>query len=417
MNAIHPSRQTGRSPIQNTPLTKLNPLSAEAAVSIRLWRATGALPPGDLLWESNDPAVYLALDLLQASQATRSAPRGAILVATFPAIQPAILTARRLQWALQGFSEAGAFAAAAAAVLVHSKEDLPGLEADDSALFSLEHAAPGQILLTPKTSEILRDLPGLPLKAVSEAGLCELLWRDSETPWSPLSDEEALSQLIQLNGMENEAPVAPPAPPMPAGADAAPSAIAGAEQVAPPAPALSASRPRLNQRLLIGAAAAAAILLIIVAIVAVSHKAKTVSASMPMQPAATAVAVPRAGGQPQSLPSNPAPKVETGPSTETAEPNRQARNSRAREEAAQSKRTDADAKKPQAVPQKATGDHCDLLPKMLDQAERSREQGHYPDAERQFRAVLACDHNNARALSGLNRVVLARQTEKQTTSP
>jgi len=31
--------------------------------------------------------------------------------------------------------------------------------------------------------------------------------------------------------------------------------------------------------------------------------------------------------------------------------------------------------------------------------------------------VLACDHNNARAQNGLNRVLLARQAEKQANSP
>jgi len=72
------------------------------------------------------------------------------------------------------------------------------------------------------------------------------------------------------------------------------------------------------------------------------------------------------------------------------------------------------ARKPQAnLPRAAAAGNCDLdshmLPKMLDQAERSREQGNYPAALRQFRAVLACDRNNARARSGLDLTELAVQ--------
>jgi hypothetical protein len=65
------------------------------------------------------------------------------------------------------------------------------------------------------------------------------------------------------------------------------------------------------------------------------------------------------------------------------------------------------------LPKAAAAANCDLdsnmLPKMLDQAERNRQQGNYPAALRQFRAVLACDRNNARARSGLDLTELAVQ--------
>jgi hypothetical protein len=47
-----------------------------------------------------------------------------------------------------------------------------------------------------------------------------------------------------------------------------------------------------------------------------------------------------------------------------------------------------------------------MLPRMLDQADRNREQGHYSDAARQYRSVLNCDSNNARAHSGLELTLL-----------
>jgi len=51
-----------------------------------------------------------------------------------------------------------------------------------------------------------------------------------------------------------------------------------------------------------------------------------------------------------------------------------------------------------------------LISKALDQAERSRDQGKYDAAERQFRSVLACEPDNATARNGLERVLLAKQT-------
>jgi hypothetical protein len=62
------------------------------------------------------------------------------------------------------------------------------------------------------------------------------------------------------------------------------------------------------------------------------------------------------------------------------------------------------------VLQKSQGSSCaldsDMLSKMLNQADRNREQGNYPDAARQYRSVLDCDHNNARARSGLDLTLL-----------
>ena len=47
-----------------------------------------------------------------------------------------------------------------------------------------------------------------------------------------------------------------------------------------------------------------------------------------------------------------------------------------------------------------------MLSRMLDQADRNREQGNYSDAARQYRSVLNCDPNNARAHSGLELTLL-----------
>jgi hypothetical protein len=59
------------------------------------------------------------------------------------------------------------------------------------------------------------------------------------------------------------------------------------------------------------------------------------------------------------------------------------------------------------------GGNCTLdsnmLSRMLDQADRNREHGNYSDASRQYRSVLSCDPNNARAHSGLELTLLDMQ--------
>jgi hypothetical protein len=410
MDAIQQSRQLDQTAPVIAPLDKKNPSAARAALSIRLWRVQDLVEPEEPFWKNNDPAACLTRDLIAASGAVTPAVRGKFLVAVFPGIQPAILSARRLQWALQGFSETNEFAATAAAVLVHSSFDLPGLETDDSALQPLEQATPGQTLLTAKAAELLRDLPGLPMQAAAESGLFELLWRGPEETWTRSSDEEAVSQLIKSLGLEHEVPAAMLQPsaavvePPPGTADPVLPAFAiGVESIHQDT-GLAASSPLQNRRLLIGVACAALILVVIGAVFAFSHKGNTsTAANAGPPPSSTAAFVPAVSSVP-----TPAPP----PAAATAKPKPQT--TRDQEKPTHPASTPSEASTPQTNQQKVVAGKCFLdpnfIPKALDQAEKSRDQGKYDAAERQFRQVLACEPDNARARSGLDRVLLAKQT-------
>jgi hypothetical protein len=423
MAVIQQSRQTEQPATQASSAATGSLPSAGASLWIRLWRAHEAAQPGDLPWKSSDPAVCLTL-----------APNGRFLVAGFTGIQPAILTARRLQWAMLGFAEGDRFAGTAAAILVHSGFDPAALEGDAPVLQPLENAAGGQILLTSKTAELLQDLPGLPLQAGTDAGVCELLWRSAEETSGRSADEDALSAFIKLHGLEVEAPPQPVAPAVVAvppargatdrGVRAVPDAVAtqaakafaaeinGVDEAEDPGSGgfdfgVLASRLWAKPRILVGAACAVAILLVIVT-VAISHKGAAKPASVAVQPVSSAAAVPANPAQtPQSQPAAAAP-VATSPAiaTEAVKPSESTQKGRKREEPGQASPAAADAAKSQANQPKIAGGNCDLdsnlLPKMLEQAEKSREEGNYPAALRQFRAVLACDRNNARARSGLD---------------
>ena len=173
--------------------------------------------------------------------------------------------------------------------------------------------------------------------------------------------------------------------------------------------------------MLIGAACAVLIVLVIVT-VAVSHKRTAISAASIVQPASsTAAPLPSGGLPPQPQPTNLAPLTAPGNRTEPAKRNVQTQNVQAQKDRSQGKSgqsdpTASDTTLSQLSKQKATGGKCDLdanlIPKALDQAEKSRDQGNYDAAVRQFRSVLACEPDNPRARSGLERVLFAKQTEK-----
>lgn len=429
MATFQQSRQPDEQATQATPAAKVAQQSGGAALSIRLWRTKESGLSGDWSWQSSDPPVSLTLDLLAASQGVVSASSGRFLLAGFSGVQQAILTARRLQWALLGLGEAERFAGTACAILVHSAPDLPALQADASVLVPLENAAPGKILLTDTTAEFLRDLPGLALQPNADTGLHELVWRNREEEAGRPSDDDVLSQFAKQHGIEIEPqapgqePLTPASPGAPAGTDRGMRPLPVTAGMEAPKPdggevsrfdsELEAPRRSGNLRLFIGGAIAAVILLIVV-VVAITRKGAENPATVAL-PAATALAAPVASANqpPQSPVQGPAPAATaaTGPEpTKSAEPSQKGRK---REEAAQGNPATADAAKSQANQPKVVAGNCDLeanlVPKMLEQAERSREQGNYPAALRQYRAVLACDRNNARARSGLDLTEFAMQ--------
>jgi hypothetical protein len=273
------------------------------------------------------------------------------------------------------------------------------------------------------------------LQTAADGGLSEVLWRAAEATSSGRSDEEALSRLIKLHGLEVEAPalspsqapepIAPVAPAAPFGTDrglrALPVAVEpeavdlGAVGSGDFDPGDSVASRRVKPGLLIGAGCAVAILLALIVVFIVSHKGAEKPAAVAVETAGSTAAPVAGPGQPlqvQAASTVPTTSAVPAPPTKHDEP---AQKVRKHEEAGQGNPSAADAAKAsssqgnlakQDKQARAVGGNCDLdsnlLPKMLDQAERSREEGNYPAALRQFRAVLACDHNNARARSGLD---------------
>jgi hypothetical protein len=418
MAAIQQTREPDDGASQTALLSEGKLLPGPAALSMRLWSMQAGAESSEMRWDGDAPAICLALDIVTASEGKVADRSGRFLIATFPEIQMGILAARRLQWAFQGLADSGGPGGMAVAVLVHCTENPAGqaagfTEHDQAAMGEIEKAGPGQVLLTAKAAEILQDLPGLPMRVATEPLLCELLWNSADKV-SRSADDEAISEFIQQNGLED--PVAAAAVTFVADGLAQAKGEAAFDFGAKD---LAEGRGG-SRRILIAAGCGVAAVLAIGAVFMFSHKSQS-PASVQVQQAAPVLAVSATGEiqtvaqQPQSLtPAAASPStaaaaptvVQTAPRAEAnTQPVKASRNRAGSSESA----------KPNAASTGGATGSCGLdptlVPKMLEQAEASRAGGKYDAAKRQFQAVLNCEPGNQRARSGLDRTISAMHNQ------
>jgi hypothetical protein len=370
----------------------------------------------------------LILDLISASHGKASGPSRNLVSAEFDGIDTAILAARRLQWGLEGFSDSSRSGEFATAILVQYATGIPSSEAEKSALALLEDAAPGQILVDPKTSEALQGLPGLQFQAAPSSTIHELLRPGSAIAPNRSSDEETISAFIQKNGLEIEAPPLVQQPVtqlfVPASmTEKRPDADLPVHRKTRLELLDSVRRYAIGQRVLIGGIGGAVLLLIVIALVAFLHPwtpiPAPVSTPVPTSSAPATVEQPKStsgagtqgspsGANTQNsspiLPSSPQPSEAKRNSTEPLPKNHK-----------QQVVPITPAAKPdrQQAQQKEKTGSCFLesadVPKMLSQADNNRAAGHYEDALRQYDRVLACEPDNERARHGVDLTRLAMQ--------
>jgi hypothetical protein len=410
MAASTQSRKHERAAEQSATRTQGIAAPREACLSVRLWTASGNSEPLPSLWENESPAACLILDQIAASEGIPASRQGDVLTATFPTFQTAVFAARRLQWAVQGFSEAERLQATSLALLVHSPDEQHGETIAEDALHSLEQAAPGEILLTEKAGQPFDRLPGFPLQVASGDGLWELLWRAPESQSTRSYDEQILAQLIEQQGVDHpEQQEQPPA------AEADYAGQAKADYMREPEIARGSSRGKM-----IGLAVAA--LVVVVAVIFYFTQGKSNPAPTPDQT--------QAQTQPQTeqQPATAAHGASVSPSGSPAHLTKQERAEAAAAAKAAQNPAKAEVKPPPVAPvperekpapkpaepppARASGNaRCDLEPSQysgqIDQAWKNLGRGKYNDAKRQFANVLACDPGNSSAKSGLERARMA----------
>lgn len=413
MAAFEQSRQSGKVAAGTAqPPPDSSPLG-EACLFVRLWRTRELGGQHGAAWNTSDPAFCLVVDLISASQGVVSASSSQFVEARFSGIEPAILTARRLQWAIQGFSESDKTADIASAILVQDADDLRDQDLDSSASLYLEQAEPGQVLVSPKNQEFLENLPSLQLQAVPESALFQLLWHSSAIAPDPSSDEEALSTFIKENGLEVEVPPLPQEPPAvpvePKTATKAPGAYAPVVIDQGPYQADPVAFQPMKSRLFMGVGAGVVVLLII-AVVIFLHGGSRHSQNPASTPAADQQGA-GAGGDQNSDNSLKGGSTGRSGATSTAFGKLGAQTKDRRQKNVGTPQLEQ-SKVPPPVSQEVGG-ACNLeasdIPTLLAQAESSRGAGSYDDASRKYRRVLACDRGNAKALNGLNLIRMAKE--------
>jgi hypothetical protein len=244
-----------------------------------------------------------------------------------------------------------------------------------------------------------------------------IVYSNSEASTNPSSNGRSIPQLANANCVEQEIPVAtavladPPAVHVPRVTESVESKVANGEEIVLRGGRVFTRRGRGSVPLIVGSVCVTAVALGIVLFIAVAHHGNRNSAPVAIHPALSSEAAspPIAGHQLQHPPSKPVAAAVTKAPIASIKPALQRKDHR-REASRDSNPIESAPTRSQLASQRVQGDNCNLsqnmLPKMLDQAEKNREQGNYPSAARQYRSVLACDHNNTRARSGLETTLL-----------
>ncbi|HEY1898149.1 MAG TPA: hypothetical protein VGG62_17850 [Terracidiphilus sp.] len=333
------------------------------------------------------PPTTLALDLIKASGGTRDAGGDAVVTAGFPNLQSALLTARRLQWALEGLGGEGGNATAT--ILVHSVQDPSAA----SALAALEKASPGRILLGSSVAESVYQLPNIMLRDASgPGGWREMLWRSAAAA-NPAADEQSMLRQIREMGREDPCP-AEPEPPAPRAVTAtvrpAVSAPMPEDDLLGPVRREPPPAPATKKWLIVGGAAAAAVVFGAVLIPFLAGKHAKTSVPLPA-PATTVVDTPPT--VPAPVIAAPAPVVKTPPT----KPPR----------ALVPKPPRADQPGESATLPKGSS-KCDLteseIPKTLDRADHDLHAGQLEEAQAQYERLVGCPGAREKAQAGLKLV-------------
>ncbi len=350
-------------------------------LSLRLRTQDSGGHAADVSWVADSPAAALAIDVISASGGAPESPQGTLLPVRFGNLQAALLTARRLQWALQGLAE-NAGARVAASIAIHLDQDPPS----GSVAAILENLMPGRALLSLSIAESVQQLPGLSVRETSDGNWRELRWQGADAPTGFSDDEQSVLGLIRVLGRQDPLPPRATAvtPAAPVTGDFQAHDGLG-RSVLEPEPASGTGKLKW---LILGGAATIVIAFaafLIPGIVSGNHS-KT---QAPPPDTSTKTAAP--AGPVTPAPANPPGPVATDKPKPSSKPGKQPRTE---------PKTDQPA-------QKITGS-CDLteadIPRSLERAKKYMYDGNLPAAQAMFQRLLPCPSAHEKAQEGLQSV-------------
>src|SRR5882672_9047011 len=117
---------------------------------------------------NGSPLLGMALDVIRTSGGIPAPEAPDLLSASFPDIKSGLLSARRIQWALEGLAEYAQFKSAMVSVLVDYTDASPGPAWQSSREWALsldrQTGSRGKIFLSQRVSETVEGLPSLSLE-------------------------------------------------------------------------------------------------------------------------------------------------------------------------------------------------------------------------------------------------------------
>ncbi len=349
--------------------------------------------------KSNSPLVAMTLDVTRTSGGLPAPEETDLLSASFPDIKSGLLSARRIQWAIEGLTEYEPLKGAGASILVDYIDGPPRsagpLNREWAQNLDRQRANPGQIFLSQRVCETVEGLPSMSLEVPNTTGLRSWTWKTDQPTASFAADEQAVLGMIHAAGRND--PVVLTSPrliPAPSSSTSIPdlrpiqtSSLGRADTASFEAPSPPATK---SMRLPIMIGSAAALVVGVGLVFFFNHKPSTPGA-LPAQSS-----TPAQSAGPSSTP--PVPAAHPGqPETHRKAPSLLDR--------LVPKKPAVEEPKTATPPVEA---RCDLtdedIQRSLARADRYMHDGDLSNAKAAYLHVLDCPASRAKAQDGLSRI-------------
>ena len=353
--------------------------------------------------KNGSPLLAMALDVIRTSGGLPGTEQQDLLSANFPDIKSGLLSARRIQWALEGIAEYDPFKSAMASILVDYTDGSPrpGGPLNREWALSLDRQTEirGKIFLSQRVSEAVEGLPSLSLEDSAIAGFRSWSWNPAHPPASFAGDEQAVLGMIRAAGRGDPVLLTSPRP-LPASASNPPVQDFSTVQT----PTLGRPHPTTHETELPAAgkslripilAGSAAVLVVGVALLFfLGHKTPTQSA--PTVQNATPAQSTTPGSAPPAQAAHPIKPGSLEPHHKPSLLERLEPKKAVKEEPAV------------APPPPVVEAHCDLtdedIQRSLARADRYMHDGDLSNAKAAYLHVMGCPASRAKAQEGLSRI-------------
>ena len=379
------------------------------------------------IWDPQPGLFALIEDVVATHGAALVLADNMLYVSGFQQPEQALVAARQIEIAVQGFRRRHPTLPVAVSVAIDASAPpeggASGAEAPHELVSLLRISKPAQVLLTHDAFQHLSGNPGLPLKPFpGRFGVNEYLWI-GEDQLDLLKSEPQLMLAVITRETPVQNPTPAPLPqPQPATSSGSFNAPAYPTHLGRSTPlseeSLSARAGIRSPRVWLMVGAPLVVVVLIVGIVlsrGTSHSGATAppsaqkTAPPPASPAINSTVTPaKSGGHAPAAP--PVQRVGESPRPQRVKQDapKNAPSVQAKKEPRPAEPIPTAAATPPAGQSTPCMDRANLTQR-YNLAEQNRQAGHYAAAERLFRAVVACDPGNADARSGLDRTLEAEK--------